>query len=125
MAYPQLSRAGLTTVVVPRGPSYPSRAAPTPRQSVSYSEAGQARTVTFSDPEQFIPLAWERLPTAIADTLVAWFEDPLINWSAGSFIYTDVQSVAATVRLVLGSFVAEPVAAGLSKVSFTLRVEPF
>jgi hypothetical protein len=75
-------------------------------------------------PDEPFPLAWTVLPDATVTLLLAWFGHALINWSAGSFTYTDVFSVAHTVRLVPGSFVTKPVAAGHA-VDMRLRREFF
>lgn len=125
MAYPTFSKTGMTTLTFARGQVFPDEYLFNPGQLIGYSEAGQVRVATLSDPEEIVPLLFERLPQSDVDTLVAWLRNPLINWAANTFTYTDTTSVAMTVRMVDRSFVRQQVASGLYDVRLTLRKELF
>lgn len=123
-ALPQFSKSGLTTLVFSRGSSWTDESTPQPRQTVSYSESGQARIVTYFGEEVLYPLTFVALPRAEDALLLAWFRHASILWSAARFTYTDTDAIAHTVRLLENSYKRSRTPEGVT-ISFTLRREPF
>lgn len=98
MAFPSFSKSGVTTLTFSRGNVWPSVHDYAPQQVIGVSYAGTRRVAVIRDPEETFDLNFERLPTADYTALLAFFSDPLIDWSRYSFTYTDTASVATPVR---------------------------
>lgn len=114
MPLPTFAKAGMTTLTFSRGNVFPSaEPAYEPVQVVGRSYAGTRRVATMRGAEQPFLLTFERLPAADYVLLLAWFLDPDINWSAGSFTFTNHAGVAASVWYAGGPFEFPQVAPGL------------
>lgn len=123
MSYPTLTKGGVTTVTFSRGNTFPADTTYHPRQSIGIAEAGQVRVSTLSDPEIFMPVQFEALPEADINALLAFLQDPLVNWAAFSVTYTDTDGDAWTVRIVDTTFTRSQVASGLYNVKLLFRRE--
>lgn len=117
MALPQFSKTGMTTLVFSRGNLFPSLHRYDAVQRIGRSYAGTFRVATLRDPDETFVLIFERLPLADYTALVAWFTNPLINWAANSFTYTDTASVATVVRYLNSTLAMPEVSAGLYNVA--------
>jgi hypothetical protein len=125
MAYPQFSKATLTTLVFSRGPVFPVTQREVFNQIRRESDAGTVRVATLGSVVTFLDLHFVALPLADYTALGTWVRHALINGSAQTFTYTDVRSVAYTVRWWNDNFVHQTTEGSylLYDLSMTLRVE--
>jgi hypothetical protein len=123
MAYPQFSAPSMTTLVFSRGNVFPVQHVYVPRQRIGYSEGGMVKVASLGLADERFPLRFERLPLADYTALVAWFQHALINWAEHTFTYTDVASVATTVRYIDDTFDMPEIAYQLYSVNLLLRKE--
>jgi hypothetical protein len=121
MAYPTLTKSGAPTVTFSRGPTFPSEHVWTPRQIVGISEAGQVRVATLSVPDEMLPVKFERLPQADIEAFLAFGNHVNVNWAAHTVTWTDVDSVAWTVRIL--HFLSTQVAYRLHDLQVDFRKE--
>jgi len=100
MSLPTFTRAGMTDLTFSRENVLPTRHPRLPRQRLSRSDSGKIKVATLGAADEHFPLAFQGLTQADVDALIAWFEDPLVNWSENSFTYTDSGGTAYTVQLL-------------------------
>lgn len=99
MAYVILSKTGVTTVTLSRGHLFPHRHPTQIQQRRIEAENRQVvRVVTTGERLRWLMLHLERLPLADYTALLAFFDDPLVNWSAFPFTVMDVDGTSYTVR---------------------------
>lgn len=122
MAFPSFSKSGVTTFTFSRGDVYPHRRTVVPRQRLGIAEAGTVQVATLSAPEYQHVLTFEGLSASDYSALLTFLTDPLVNWAANSFTYTDVDSATYTVRYI-GGLEMPQVSSGRFSATLTLREE--
>jgi len=126
MALPSLSKSGVTTMTFSRGDAYPRPQLGDDGQLIGESEAGTIRIATLRAPVEFITLNFAgqtRIPTADYVALKAFLQDPLINFRANTFTFTDVDASTATVRYFEGFYGFSLTSSGLYQGTLVLRKE--
>lgn len=105
MANPTLSKSGVTTVTLTSGSTYPSGDVHIPNQFIGVPDSNQGiRTASLGPARRIIPVVFEQLNRNDRANMLAFFSNPLINWALNSFIYTDEDGVASTVKFLEPEF---------------------
>ena len=103
MAYPQLSKSGVTTFVFSRGHLWPVETPEDFGQIVQESEAGLRRIATLRPPIARLVVHFEGLPLSDITGMRTFLHDPLVRAQAAPFTWTDSISVSTDVYYDLGS----------------------
>lgn len=123
MANPIFSKSGVTSVTLTQAEDLESTTPKKPRQRIGRSDSGRFYVAVLSEPDQEFNLAFSELPEADHDALLAFLEDPLVNWSQYPFVYTDSAGTERQVRFLDGNFPAPEIAPGVYDVRFTLALD--
>lgn len=123
MAFPTFTKAGVASVFLSRGDTYPTRKPIQARQRIGKSHAGEVHVATLSPPEYLHVLTFSGLTTTDRANILAFLNDPLVNWAQESWAYSDVAGVTYTVRWLDGGLDFEETSPGQWAGTITLREE--
>ncbi len=116
-------KAGVTTVTLSQAEDLESTQPKKPRQRIGRSDSGLYKVVKLSTSDQEFRLKFSEMPTADHDAILAFLEDPLIDWSLHPFTYTDSTGTDHQVRFLDGNFPAPEIAPGVFNVDLTLAID--
>jgi len=98
MALPTLSKAGVTTVVISKAPTFPGAEPLTMNQFVGVSDDNTIRVFSLGPAKRTLQLVFEQLTTLDRVNIEAFFNNLLVNWGVNDFTYTDENGTATIVR---------------------------
>lgn len=97
---PTFSKAGVTTVTLSSGATFPYNDPRIPNQFVGVSDDNTIRVAVLGSPRKVLVIPFEQLTATDKAAIIGFLENPLVNYAQASFTYTDEDGVAATVRFL-------------------------
>ena len=127
MPYPTFTQSGVTTVVLSRADQWPRPVEGDEGQLTGQTAAAVVRIATLRPPVEFLTLNYTG-EASMTQTdyvaLAAFLKDPLVNFRALPFTFTDVDSASYTVRYWSGFYQLQRVAVNAWQGRIQLRIEP-
>jgi len=124
MAYPQFVKAGVPTVTLTRGQTWPAQTSIETGQVVALTDGMLALALKFAPTRPRYTVQLGGLSQSDFDALWAFLWHPLIDGSQQPFTWVDERGVSRTVRWLLDTaFTWEETSSGRLSVTLVLREE--
>lgn len=104
MAAPIFDKTGVPAVTFTRARTYPVGDTWVPNQFVGVSDANTIRVASLGSPRQLIGMTFDQLDRSDRTALLAFFQNPKVNWGLYSFTLTDEDSNSYTVKFLEPEF---------------------
>ena len=121
MPYPAFAKSGVTTVTFSQGSLTPDLIEEEPSQVQSEGEDRSLTVYTLAPAILIHTLSFQDLPASDLTALLAFLRDPLVDYAANTFTYTDSDGNDHTVQYVSRSLQRPRNATGTVAISLQLR----